>query len=576
MAFTSRFIYACAGRAGRCMTAVALTVLTITGLTTPISTAHAAGQATGRHAAMVIDANTGRVLYEQAPDEPRYPASLTKMMTLYIVFELMEQGRLQPSTRIRISDEAAGTQPSKLGLAPDSEIAVSDAIRALVTKSANDIAVALAEHIAGTEAKFAALMTRKAHQLGMKATTFRNAHGLPDSGQVTTARDMLTLAMHLSDDFPRQFPLFSLRSFSYQGKTYANHNTMLGTYAGMDGLKTGYTTHSGFNLVASVRRNGRHVVAAVFGGNTASARNVYMRAILDRSLPQASTEKTRTPATVARLDLPERQATQRQANQRPADNVPADRPLPNRRAKIETAAQPALIEPVRAVEIAPANGRVEPALAPATSAPVQMARVHPVIVAPRRPVTVADVPRVQAIPDERPQPQLVSINAPSPAANAPVATAPVAPTMGVASQPPLALGAAPSSLQVQAQRMQRGAPPVTVASAPAAAATGAAAPPPRAKVAAAPARTGPPAVHGLVALQVGAYGTEAEAKQQLASVREKSAGTLAGASASTQAVQAGGRQLYRARFVGLDPALAASTCTELRRAQIDCHVAPAR
>ena len=520
-----------------------------TGVIAPVPGAEAAG----RQASMVIDANTGQVLHAQAADEPRYPASLTKMMTLYIVFELMEQGRLQPSTRIRISDEAAGTSPSKLGLAPDSEIALSDAIRALITKSANDIAVAIAEHIAGTEPKFAALMTRKAHQLGMTATTFRNAHGLPDSGQTTTARDMLTLALRLNDDFPRQYQLFSLRSFSYQGKTYANHNTMLGYYQGMDGLKTGYTTQSGFNLVVSVRRNGRHVVAAVFGGNTASARNVLMRALLDRSLPKASTEKTRAPAAIARVNRPEKQQVAF-------------------RTTSEDAPQPALVEPVRQAEKARlAEARAE-ASASGAGVPVQMARVRPVVMAPRQAPQAAELKPAS-------QSSAASQFAAEPAGSvAPQSVAFNTPAQAVAPPAAVVRGAAPSSLQAQAQRLDRGASPVAVVSAPAGfAASPAPAPRPRgpaipAKVASA----GGAAVTAGVALQVGAYATEAEAQRQLAVVRERSAGTLASAGTSTQSVQAGGRQLYRARFVGLDPAIATSTCTELRRAQIDCHVAPMR
>lgn len=521
------------------------------GLALIVGMAASRAEAAGRHASMVIDANTGQILHAQAADEPRYPASLTKMMTLYIVFELIEQGRLSPTTKIRISDEAAGTSPSKLGLPPDSEIAVGDAVRALITKSANDIAVALAEHIAGTEPKFAALMTRKARQLGMSATTFRNAHGLPDSAQVTTARDMLTLAMRLSDDFPNHYRLFSLRSFSYQGKTYANHNTMLGNYQGMDGLKTGYTTPSGFNLVASVRRNGRHVVAAVFGGNTASARNAYMRQILDRTLPRASPDRSRAPQAVARLDRGERQQIAAHTNS-------------------EGAPPPLLLEPVRQVEHPRpvAATRAEPQIAlavaqapgnPTTPTTIQVARVRPVVVAPRqRPAPIETVPSAQ----DTPQPQLVVMAAPVAAIVAPVAR-----------------GAAPSSLQAQAQRIERGAAPVVPpAEARPQFATASAAPikptyqlrgPDVAARGAQPASTG-----AAVALQIGAYASEAEAQRQLTVARERAGVALTGASPSTQAVQAGGRQLYRARFVGLDPLRAATVCTELRRAQIDCLVTP--
>ena len=259
--------------------------------------------AADRYAAMLVDASTGQVLHAEAADAPRYPASLTKVMTLYMVFEQIELGRLKPDTRIRISPEASSVAPSRLGLEPGTTIAVADAVKALITKSANDIAVALAEHISGDEARFAEAMTRKARELGMRQTTFRNAHGLPDAAQVTTARDMLTLALRLYDTFPAQARLFSLRSFHYAGRTHRNHNTMLASFAGMDGIKTGYTRASGFNLLASVRRDGRHVVAVVLGGSSASARNARMRLVLNRGLQRASTERTRRPLVVAHRPL---------------------------------------------------------------------------------------------------------------------------------------------------------------------------------------------------------------------------------------------------------------------------------
>ncbi len=324
------------------MTTIALAALLLPAL------APTRALAESRHAAMVIDANSGQVLHAQAADEPRYPASLTKMMTLYIVFEMVEQGRLQPSTRIRISPIAAATAPSKLGLEAGAEITVANVVQALIVKSANDMAVAIAEHIAGSEAKFAALMTQKARQLGMTKTTFRNAHGLPDPGQITTARDMLTLAMRLHDDFPQHYKLFSLRSFSYAGAVYRNHNTMLASYRGMDGLKTGYTSPSGFNLIASVRRDGRHVVAAVFGGSSAATRNAHMRAILDRALPRAATERTRRQPLVAR--------------------APRPAPAPVR------VAEPRLVEPVAIALPLPAAPKPPP---------VEIARVRPIVVAPR-------------------------------------------------------------------------------------------------------------------------------------------------------------------------------------------------
>jgi D-alanyl-D-alanine carboxypeptidase len=247
---------------------------------------------------MVIDANTGHVLHAASADAPRYPASLTKMMTLYLAFEEIEQGRLSYATMISVSQAAASVPPSKLGLPSGSEIALIDAIKSLITKSANDMAIAVAEHIAGTEANFAQRMSDKARRLGMIHTTFKNASGLPHPGQVTTARDMVTLALHLQDDFPRHYRLFATRSFTYNKHSYRNHNGLLGSFQGTDGIKTGYTRLSGFNLVSSVRRGNRHVVGAVFGGASAGARNAEMRMLLSRALLKASPVKTRKSAPV--------------------------------------------------------------------------------------------------------------------------------------------------------------------------------------------------------------------------------------------------------------------------------------
>ena len=253
-------------------------------------------QATGRHAVLVIDANTGRILHERSADELRYPASLVKLMTLYLIFEMIEAGRLTYHTRIRFSANAAATPPSRLDVEEGTEIELIDAIKALITKSANDVAVAVAEHIAGSEERFAQLLTRKARQLGMKATQFRNASGLPDEEQVTTARDMITLALRLQDDFPKHYPLFATRTFTWGGDTFRNHNTLLFRYPGLDGMKTGYTRASGFNLVASMRRGRKHVVAAYFGGRTGALRNAAVRTHIEAALPKAAEEKTRRPA----------------------------------------------------------------------------------------------------------------------------------------------------------------------------------------------------------------------------------------------------------------------------------------
>lgn len=256
---------------------------------------------------MAIDANSGQVLHNEDGDAKRHPASLTKMMTLYLAFETIASGRMSMQTKIPISAAAANAQPSKLGLDVGDEIAVGDAVRVLITKSANDIAIALAEKIGGSEANFVRLMNTRARDLGMTSTHFKNSSGLPDPAQVTTARDMITLALHLQDDFPDDYPLFATRQITYGGRAMRNHNTLMNTFKGIDGIKTGYTRMSGFNLVSSVRRGGRHVVAAVFGGASAATRNGEMRIVLTKALTRAATTKTRkpfafpTPALIAKL-----------------------------------------------------------------------------------------------------------------------------------------------------------------------------------------------------------------------------------------------------------------------------------
>lgn len=245
-------------------------------------------QANPKYAGIVIDANTGKTLYEYRADNTRYPASLTKMMTVYMMFEAMEQGKLRPNTPIRVSSHAASMVPSKLGIRVGGTITAEAAIKALITKSANDVAAAVAEHLGGTESNFAQMMTRRARQLGMSSTTFRNASGLPNSGQVTTARDMARLGIALQEHFPRQFELFTTRSFTYAGVTHRNHNRLLGRIKGVDGIKTGYIRASGFNLVTSVNTGGRSIVAVVMGGRTGASRNAQMEKLIGQYLPKAS------------------------------------------------------------------------------------------------------------------------------------------------------------------------------------------------------------------------------------------------------------------------------------------------
>ncbi|NBC32938.1 MAG: D-alanyl-D-alanine carboxypeptidase [Alphaproteobacteria bacterium] len=244
-------------------------------------------RANPRYAGLVIDAVSGEVFYEDGADALRYPASLTKMMTLYMAFQALDAGRLRLDQQIGISRHADSQPPSHLGLPAGASISVEQAIYALVTKSANDIAAALGEAIGRTEWRFARLMTEQARRLGMTRTTFRNASGLPNSGQRSTARDMARLGQALLRDFPHYYEYFATRHWQYRGTTYRNHNGLLGNYAGVDGIKTGYIRASGFNLVASARRGRLRLIAVVFGGRTSSSRNAHVADLLDRAFDSA-------------------------------------------------------------------------------------------------------------------------------------------------------------------------------------------------------------------------------------------------------------------------------------------------
>ena len=264
----------------------------------------------GKYAAIVIDANTDKVLFSANSEKPRYPASLTKMMTLYVLFDDLAAGKVKKSTRMSVSAHAADQAPSKLGLKPGQTIAVDDAIRALVTKSANDVAVTVAEHVAGSESAFAERMTKTARGLGMSDTTFRNASGLPDAGQRTTAKDLSILARALIRDHPDYYSYFATRTFTYNGRGYRNHNRLLGRVEGVDGIKTGYINASGFNLTTSARRGKRHLVAVVMGGPTGSIRDAKMRSLLDSYFAKASTTKAikgpiPQPDLIARVPVPD-------------------------------------------------------------------------------------------------------------------------------------------------------------------------------------------------------------------------------------------------------------------------------
>ena len=242
---------------------------------------------TSRYAAIVVNASNGKVLHETRPDAIRFPASLTKMMTIYLLFEQLDRGKISKSTLIPISARAAAQPASKLWMKAGTSITVDKAIQALAVKSANDVAYAVAEFLGGSEAKFAAVMTAKARSLGMKSTRFKNASGLPNRAQVTTARDMAKLGIALKKRFPRHFHYFGRSSFTFRGKTIRGHNKVLKQLRGANGIKTGYTKSSGYNLVTSVSRSGKTVVGVILGENSGRLRNQHMVQLMQAYLPKA-------------------------------------------------------------------------------------------------------------------------------------------------------------------------------------------------------------------------------------------------------------------------------------------------
>jgi D-alanyl-D-alanine carboxypeptidase len=279
-------------------------------------------------AAMVVDGYSGEILYSSNADESRYPASITKVMTIYLLFEQIRDGRMTFKTPLKVSAEAASRPPSKLGLKPGSTISVSDAVHALVTKSANDVAAVIAENIGGSEPAFARMMTQKARAIGMTKTTFRNASGLPDAEQITTARDLVTLGRRMRTDFPKLSEVFSTKQFSYGKRKFRNHNRLLFSYDGMEGMKTGFIRASGFNLLATCRRDDKYLIAVVLGGRSGKARNARMRTLLDRSWPKAvalNSYKKSQPISIAGIveasDLPERNPAFHDVDLGPLPNI---------------------------------------------------------------------------------------------------------------------------------------------------------------------------------------------------------------------------------------------------------------
>jgi D-alanyl-D-alanine carboxypeptidase len=309
------------------------------------------------YAAIVVDANSGNVLHASNPDALRHPASLTKIMTLFLLFERLEAGKLKLDTPLKVSEHAEDQAPTKLGLEDGETIRVEEAIKGMVTRSANDAAVVVAEALADSEEEFARLMTRKAHALGMSKTVYKNASGLPNDSQVTTARDQAILGRAIQERFPAYYKYFQTQSFVFRGHTIGNHNRLLGRVEGVDGIKTGFTNASGFNLVTSLRRDKRHVVAVVLGGSSAGSRDSRMRELLSQYVPTASTK--RTAPMIAEAATPKNEAS-KEASKSEGAKIDA--------IKLEMAKK----EPVRAT---PADAKPEGQhfdLASASSVPVHL------------------------------------------------------------------------------------------------------------------------------------------------------------------------------------------------------------
>jgi D-alanyl-D-alanine carboxypeptidase len=467
------------------------------------------------YAAVVIDVKTGQTLHAENADATRFPASLTKVMTLYLVFEQLERGTIRLDTPLRVSARAANEPPSKLGLRPGSTITVENAILALTTRSANDVATAIAENLGGSVDAFTREMTRTARALGMQRTTFRNAHGLPNREQVTTARDMATLAIAVQDRFPQYYHYFSRRNFTFNGTTHRNHNRLLGRVTGVDGIKTGFIRASGFNLMTNARNNNRHVVAVVMGGRSGAHRDGIVERLVQNHMPRAYAGARQTPVM----------------------NVPG-----------AVAFVPNVLPPAR-----PADIGVPPAAfasASATGGPLDLAAMRPAV-APERnagntatPGSSASLRQGAAADAARSQDggQVLSF----------------ADATGSIPVPPADLGSRQAGEQI-AQGGEGNAAPVQIASA------SATAPAPSE-----PATPAPVAISAWV-VQIAAVDSESAAMQMLENARNRVGGPLSSAKPFTEPVQTGGTTLHRARFSGFDTQNAArDACRQLERRGFAC------
>jgi D-alanyl-D-alanine carboxypeptidase len=486
------------------------------------------------YAAIVVDLKTGATLHQANADAIRHPASLTKIMTLYLLFEQMEVGRIELSTEMEVSAAASAQAPTKLGLKPGQTLLVEDAIKGLVTKSANDAAVVVAEALAGSESEFARQMTRKAHALGMSRTVYRNASGLPSEEQVTTARDQALLGIAIQERFPRYYRYFAMSSFVYKGHPMRNHNKLLGQVAGVDGIKTGFTNASGFNLVTSMKRGERHIVAVVLGGRTGSQRDARMRSLIETHIAQASTRRTRTQI----------------AETPPAATPEADAGLPPK---------PPIIAAIAAAFAAPLSNIPMPGDAIASVAPPPVGSSEPIKPLKVKTVMVKVAP-AKAGPTKTATP--AGRNAPAGAPTLAAAQAPLRVADASAAPHQAAIENKPAPQPRPGSAGVLGVLPAAVA-----AAGNAIVPKAAAAEVAAPARH---AVRGGWSIQIGAYEDESEAKQRLSAAQSKAAGLLSKADPYTERTVKGEKTFYRARFAGFDRDSAHAICKQLKRNDIVC------
>lgn len=499
-----------------------------------------------RYADIVVDVNSGETLHESNPDGLRHPASLTKIMTLYLLFERLEAGKLKLNAELKVSANAAEQAPSKLGLDEGDTIEVEDAIKALVTKSANDIAVVVAEALGGTEENFAKMMTRKARALAMKHTVYKNASGLPDDDQVTTARDQALLGIAIQERFPRYYQYFATPHFTYHGNTMRNHNRLLGRVPGIDGIKTGYTRASGFNLVTSVRRGNRHIVAVVLGGKSGAQRDARMRELIDQKIAVAATKRTTTKfAEIVGHSAPAPVAA---AKPRPAPAIAASPAKPDTATTAAIAAsprpQPGSTDPIQPRLVKTLSVKAG-AFQTASMGAGTLTPSHTIDVKARaNPASEGRDSNSVLPPPPGAQPGILGVLAVKADDESKAETnAATASTEKTSSQ--VTAYAAEDKPAISAVSVRVAAP------------------------ASSSVATEPKARSGWI-IQVGAFEDESEAKERLSAAQNKASALLSKADRFTETVTKGDKKLYRARFAGLDKDRAEAACKQLKRNDIAC------